>query len=178
MPNNDFPHGLRLVGRSIHGGEIEVAHLTKAVGDSAAIFQGDCVAMATNGVITATRTPGTTLIAGVALNFGAADTETEHVVSTGPSVVYEGQDDEDVNGIQADELHMKTNITATTGDLATQLSKQEVDADVNTTGTLDAQLLGLYKAANNEIGAGIGHVRVELLINKSYYNPGATALGT
>lgn len=178
MANVDAPHGCRPLMRSLAGGEVAITKFSKPVTEDTAIFHGDPVAMAIDGVITPDRTPGTTLIVGVALNFGAAAKATEHDVLITPSAVFEAQDDEAVNGIQADELHEKTNLITGAGNVATGLSGAELDADVATTGTLDAQLLGKYASPDNEIGAGIGHVRCEFFINKHYYNPGATALGT
>src|SRR5512139_1552657 len=98
MANVDNPHGLRPLARTLSGGMPWVQLFTKAVGYATAIFQHDAVNQVADGSIEASATPGTTLYSGVALNYGAASTATEHLVITSPDAIFEAQDDQAATG--------------------------------------------------------------------------------
>ena len=71
MANNNNPHGFRPLGWCLGGGPpFHFQSLQKAASYGTAIYPFDLVERATGGTIDTTITPGTTLMSGVALDYG------------------------------------------------------------------------------------------------------------
>ena len=169
MANRDNPHGLRPLGRTLGGGCPFLVQFSKAVGYGTAIFRHDAVARAADGSIDKAITPGTTLYSGVALDYGAANTATDHLVIIDPTALYEAQDNDDTDGIAAADLGLNANLELNAGNATTKQSGHEIDeSTVATTATLDVKLLALYNSADNEHGAW---ARIEIMFNKHRMNP-------
>ena len=164
MANVDNPHGLRPLGRTLEGGQPVIEEFTKDSSEAAAIFAGDAVNRETDGNIEAdTATPGTTLYSGVSLNYGAAATETKHLVIISPKAVFECQDNADTEGFVTADNGLNVNLELNAGVVATQQSGHELDESTfNTTLTLDMHMLKLFAVPGNAYGK---NARVEVVFN-------------
>jgi hypothetical protein len=160
MANLDNPHGLRCIG-TMHGGPPETDQFSKVVGYGTAIFRGDAVNQVADGSIEASATPGTTLYSGVALNYGAASTATDHGVIVDPFAIFEAQAD---GALAAADMGLNANLVLTAGSATTKISKHQINsATENTTATLDVKLRKKLNVPDNEWGA---YVRIEIVFNK------------
>jgi hypothetical protein len=165
MSNVDWPHGLRLIGTQ-HGGPELIQRMYKDASQATAIFKNDVVAREADAFLAPGGTPGTTLYDGVALDYGAATTLTEHLVIVDPSAVFEAQSDASL--VQADE-GLNVNFLFGAGNSLTKISGHELDSSTeNTTGTLDAHILRILPMQNNDPGV---NCRFEILINRHRRSP-------
>jgi hypothetical protein len=179
MANPNNPHGLRPLMTSVTGGAVAVSQFSKAVGDAQAIYRQDVLTRAAGGAVSSAGiTPGTTLIQGVALDFGKASTATLHLVITDPGALFEAQSDLSAAGATASlvaaNMGLNANLTAwgAGSTLPPNLSATQISAtSAAVTSTLDVHLLGLYADIQNAFG---NYCRIEIVINKHRFN-GVTA---
>ena len=164
MANVDNPHGLRSLGRTLEGGQPVLEQFTKDSSEGTAIFAGDAVNRETDGNIeAASATPGSTLYSGVSLNYGAASTETDHLVIISPKAVFEIQDNNDTEGFVTADNGLNSNLELNAGSATTLQSGHELDESTfNTTATLDVHMLKLLAVPGNAYGA---NARVEVVFN-------------
>ncbi len=169
MANNNNPHGLRPIMRTLEGGFPTVRPYNKAVGTLTGIFINDAVVMIADGSVSAATgdiTPGTTAYSGVSLSFGITTKATKHLVIVSPSAVYEAQDDDSGAGILAADIGLNANIALGAGSATTLLSAHTIhDTGKNTTNSLDLHLLQLLAVPDND-PAGGPFARVEVIFNK------------
>lgn len=171
MANIDNPNGLVPLMRGYDGGAPALRTYTKDAGEGTAIFRHDVVEREADGNIAPGGTPGTTRFLGVALNYGAASTETEHQVITSPDEIYVVQDNNDVDGIAAVDLGANANLEFGSGSATTKQSGHELDeSTINTTASLDLKILAKHAVPGNDFGA---NCRVEVVINKHLFREGA-----
>jgi hypothetical protein len=164
MANANNPHGLLWLGVNLAGGACRLQDYSKVVGYGTAIFRGDVVNRVAGGAIQANITPGTTLITGVSLNYGAASTATTHTVIDTPDAIYEAQSG--ATGVVTANLGLNANlIISGAGSATTKMSGHLIDeSTVAVTATLDLHLLKFYSDSLNVSGP---YSRVEVVINKS-----------
>lgn len=169
MANTDRPHGFRPLGVNIDGGRSVVMEYSKDVSEGSAIFIWDLVNMEADGNIeAASATPGTTRFLGVSLNNGAALTATKHLVVVSPNALFEGQDNNDTDGIAAADIGLNSNAELNAGSATTLVSGHEIDeSSAATTATLDLRLVKLHDVPDNAHGA---FARIEVTINKHFFN--------
>lgn len=174
MSNVNNPHGFRPLGWCLGGGQPFITKLSKAVGFGTAIYPYDLVARASDGSINTTITPGTTLISGVALDYGALSTATDHLVIISADALYEAQDNGSP-GVAAADLGANANcIVSVAGTLTTKTSGHQIDAStIATTSTLDLHLMQLLAVPDNAHG---NNARIEVVINKHRMNPGVAGV--
>ncbi len=177
MANIDNPHGFRPLGICLSGGQPFIQSLAKAVGLGTAIYPYDLVARLADGSITsatASITPGTTLLSGVALDYGALSTATNHLVVASPDAIFEAQDNGGA-GILAADLGLNANcIVSVAGTLALKKSGHQIaTSTADVTATLDLHLLKLLAVPDNAHGA---NARIEVVINKHRMNPGVVGV--
>jgi hypothetical protein len=173
MANRDNPHGLQFVGTQ-HGGACILQHFAKAVGYGTAMFINDVVNRVADGSIQSGGTPGTTLITGVNLNYGAASLATEHDVIVDPFAIFEAQDNNDTDGIAAADLGLNCNIEYNAGSTSTLISGHELDeSTADVTSTLDVHLRKLLPVPDN---AHSSWARIEISINKHRYATGVAGV--
>lgn len=175
MSNANNPHGFRPLGFCLGGGPPVLQSFAKAVGYATAIFPFDLVQRAADGSIDTSITPGTTLISGVALDFGAASTATNHMVIISPDAMFEAQDNAGGAGILAVDLQLNANcIVSVAGNATSKLSGHQIaDSTKATTSTLDLHLLQLLNVPENAFGP---NARIEVVINKHRMNPGVAGV--
>lgn len=178
MSNVNNPHGFRPLGWNLGGGPPILALMSKAVGLATAIYPYDLVARLADASITsatASITPGTTLLSGVALDYGALSTATDHLVVISPDSVFEAQDNAGGAGILAVDLGLNANcIVSVAGTLASKKSGHQIaDSTKDVTSTLDLKLLQLLKVPDNDFGP---NARIEVVINKHRMNPGVAGV--
>ena len=177
MANNNNPHGFRPLGWCLGGGPPFIQSLQKAASYGTAIYPFDLVERATGGTIDTTITPGTTLMSGVALDYGALSTLTNHLVIVSADAILEAQDDNHSadGGIVAANMGQNANcIVSVAGSLTLKQSGHQINsATVQTTSTLDLKLLQLLNVPDNAFGA---NARIEVIINKHRMNPGVAGV--
>ncbi len=178
MANNNNPHGFRPLGISFGGGPSFVLPFSKAVGLGTAIYPYDLVAQLADGSITsatASITPGTTLLSGVALDYGALSTATEHLVVVNPDALFEAQDNAGSAGLLAADRGLNCNvIVSVAGTLLSKKSGHQIaDSTKDVTATLDLHLLKLLAVPDNAYGV---NARFEVVINKHRMNPGVVGI--
>lgn len=164
MANVDNPHGFRPLARNLSGGFPWVEEFDKVVGYGTALFIHDAVNQVAAGGIEKSITPGTTLISGVNLNYGAVSTATKHLVITSPDAIFEAQDDQASTGLVEADRGLNSNIVMGAGSAVTLLSGNEIGgATKDVTATLDVHLLKLFESPDNAYGV---HARFEIVFNK------------
>lgn len=164
MANNNSPHGLKPLGFSLSGAPCIVETMTALAAYATAIFAYDAVNQVGAGALQASATPGTTAYSGVSLDFGPASTLRDHIVMVTPDALYEAQDDGSTAGITAALIGQNANLVLTAGNLATGISKHQINATgVAGTATLDVKLLRLLNVPDNAFGV---NARVEIAFNK------------
>lgn len=169
MANANNPHGLKPLGLCLSGGPGFYDTLSKVVGYGTAIFQYDAINRVADGSIEASATPGTTNYSGVAMNYGAASTATDHLCALSADAMFEAQDNDTVTGLAAADMGLNANLVLTAGNATTKISKHQVNyTGINTTVTLDVHLLGLLNVPDNAFGA---NARVEIVFNKHRMAP-------
>ena len=173
MANLNNPHGLRPLGINLAGGAPYFEQLSKLASYATAIFQYDAVNRVSGGAIQASATPGTTTYTGVAMNYGAASTATDHLVCTDPTALYEAQEDGSA-GIAAADLGLNANLVLTAGNTLTKISKHQIAGSTKAvTSTLDVHLLSLLAVPDNAFG---NNARIEFVFNKHRYAPGVAGV--
>jgi hypothetical protein len=178
MSNVNNPHGFRPLGWNLGGGPPVIVLMSKAAGLGTAIYPFDLVARLADGSITsatASITPGTTLISGVALDYGALSTATDHLIMISPDALFEGQDNAGGAGILAADLQLNCNvIVSVAGTLATKKRGHQIaDSTKDVTSTLDLHLLQLLNVPDNAFGP---NARIVVVINKHRMNPGVAGV--
>lgn len=169
MANIDNPHGLAPCGRGMSGGELTLQKLSKLVGTAGAIFIFDPVARDADGSISKTITPGTTPLAGVALNHGPTLVASDHLVIVSPDAVFEAQDNGETDGFAAVDMGLNCNLENNAGNALSKLSGTELDESTALeTATLDVHMIQLYRSIDNAYGS---NARVEVIINNHRMNP-------
>ena len=149
MANVDYPHGFRPV-RHISGVPFQLEAFTKAASYGTALFIGDAVNQVADSTLETNGTPGTTLISGVCMNYGALSTLTDHLVIADPFVIFEAQTDGSL--VTADQ-GLNANILYGAGSTTTHISAYEINsATEDTTSTLDVKLLRLSPIHGNASG--------------------------
>jgi len=172
MANRDNPNGFSPWGRTLQGGELELRPYTKLATYATAIYPGDVVNQVASGDLERSITPSTTLIVGVALDYGAASTLTDHMVADQPDMIFVAQTNDDT--ITVADKGSKADVVLGTGSLVLKRSRDEINgATVLTTGTLDLILLRLARIQGNADGEW---ARWEVVINKHLLNKGATGI--
>ena len=166
MANTDNPHGLMFVGMD-GPGTPWIQLLTKVVGYGTAFYPGDVVSRVADGSCEIITTPGTTLITGVNHRYGAASTATNHEVIVSSNALFEGQDNNDTDGIAAADLGFNVNIEANAGSASKLTSGHELDeSTANTTSTLDLHMVELLNVSGNAHGSW---ARIVVKINAHRY---------
>lgn len=163
MANVDHPHGLAVIG-TMHGGPLLILQMQKDASEDEALFRNDVVIQETDSFIKVAATPGTDLFAGVNLDYGAADTLTDHTIVVDPSAIFDVQDNGDGSGIVEADIGLNCNLAFGAGSAVTKLSGHEVDgSEKATTGTLDVHIIRKIPAQNNDYGQ---FVRLEVQLNR------------
>lgn len=174
MANTNNPFGFIPTGVNMSGALPRMKKFLKAVGYATAIFPGDLVNAVADGSIEKSITPGTTLISGVAANFGAASAATEHMVYFDPGTLFIAQDDGSGSGTLDVDYGLLANAVLTAGDATLQKSKHQIDTSTKAvTATLDVKLLEPLNAPDNEAGA---NRRSIVLINKHRMTAGVVGI--
>jgi hypothetical protein len=187
MGNNNWPHGFRPLMVDTAGAPVGVKQYAKAAADSAAIYAFDLVAKAatsatvegqllpTPGVKTYTSgTPGTTLIIGSSLNYGAASSITWHTVVDDPGALFEAQCDDTTSISVASHIGKNADVNNTAQTNGTLMSAMQVDAStIATTAALDLRVQDIYRDVRNAEGA---YAIVEVLILKHAYAQGSAGV--
>lgn len=138
MANTNKPMGLRPISRSLAGGPIQTVSRTKLAAYATRIRPFDVVNRVASGDIERSITPGTTLISGVSMNFGAASTLTEHQIIQDPFQLYMAQAG-GATGLAAADAGLNANITLAS--TALDFSDDIVnDATEAVTATLDLKV--------------------------------------
>ena len=178
MANANNPHGLRPLGTSVSGAPTSISKYTKSASNATPIYRQDVVARQSGGAIGADSiTPGTTLLSGVSLDYGAALTQTDHLIVTSPDALFEVQADASSGnvGFVAANGGLNANLVYAAGSaLPPHLSGTMLAiSTLATTATLDVHVLGLYADINNVFGP---QARVEIVINKHRLAPGVAGV--
>jgi hypothetical protein len=174
MANVDNPYGLRCLGLAMGGGHPQIDKFSKVVGYGTAIFPGDAVHQVADGSIESnSATPGTTRFSGVALDYGAASTATDHLVIISPDALFEAQDDGVGATIAAADVGLNANLILGAGDATKLQSGHEIDTNTKAaTATLDVKLLRKLNVPNNDFA--LANVRMEIMFANHRFAP-ATA---
>jgi hypothetical protein len=161
MANAQGAFGFKTSGISLTGGIIQTRTMTKAAGYGTAIFPGDLVGRAADGTLDRVLTPGTTLIQGVSLTYGAASTLTQHLVLDNPTVQLIAYSD----GILLEaDMGLNANGKLGTGSVLLLKSGDVIDSTTEAVGaTLDFHLIEKLKEIGNDYG---DFVRVLCSFNK------------
>lgn len=167
MANVNSPFGLRMIGRTMSGGSPRLVQFSKAAGYGTAIFVGDAVNRVADGSIEVSATPGTTNFSGVALNYGAVSSATDHLVCVSPDTLYVVQ----ANGstVVAD-IGLNANLSLGAGSATTKKSGHVLASSTqDVTNTLDLHLLEHLSSPDNDPTAS--YARVIVTINKHRMAP-------
>ncbi len=186
MANVDRPAGFRPV-RYLNGspwnGKARMYYIPAT--DSTAVFVGDAVksagsADATGKYATVTQAAAGDTVRGVAIGFSdqpyvAVDTDNLYrkyrpastamycLVVDDPNVVFEVQEDNVGNDIDADMVGLNTDFVATSGDTSSGISKFELDSSGTGTGSAQCRILGLVDREDNALGT---HAKWEIIFNE------------
>ncbi len=165
MPNRNKPMGLVPLSRSVTGGPIQTVSRPKVAGYGTRIRPFDVVNRVADGSLERSITPGTTLISGVALNFGAASTATDHIIIEDPFQLFMAQAGGSTGLAEAD-AGFNANISLGSTDV--NFSDDIVDDGTEATGaTLDLKIHDKLKQPDNAWGQ---YVKVVVSINKHRMN--------
>jgi hypothetical protein len=172
MANPNNPHGFAPTMRNIFGGPVQAFDFVKPASVATAIFQNDIVSTVTGAGIQPGRS---TALVGVALNYGAANVLTNHLVVIDPKAILEAQDNDGAVGILAADLGKNANISiAVAGNVSNGISGQQIDkSTVATTSTLDVQLIALHGTPENAFGP---NARIQVILNRSFFDSGRTGV--
>ena len=189
--NNNFPNGFRPVMVDLSGAPVGVNQYAKAAAD-ATIFTNDLVSRKTTTTVSAlvegqilptpaivsfsAGTPGTTLILGSSLNYGATGSATWHTIVDDPFAIFVAQCDSTGTAptvANATGLNANVNNTAQSSTLLLSSAMQVSTTSLATTATLDVKIRDFYRLLTNAEGA---NAVVEVLINKHQYAPGSAGV--
>ncbi len=160
MANPNGPIGLKPINRSITSGPLTPVKRNKVVGYATRIRAFDVVNRVADGSIERSITPGTTILTGVSLNYGAASVATEHQVITDPFQLYKAQGG-GATGFAAADVALNANIVL--GSTKLKHSDDYVNDGTEATGaTLDLRIEELLSTPSNEVG---GYVKIIVRIN-------------
>lgn len=171
MANVDTPFGFRPVkhrnGASYNGA---ARRYSVAAGDGTAIYIGDPVKLAgtaqtIDGQVYADVVQGTAaatvvgVVVGVvadtreSLTYRAASTQRILLVADDPDLLFEIQEVSGGTALTANDIGLNANFVVAAGSTTTGLSGVELNnATEATTNTLDCQIIGLARRADNEVG--------------------------
>jgi hypothetical protein len=185
--NNNWPSGFRPVMVDTAGAPVGVREYAKPASDSSAIFTYDLVTKAavsqtvegqtipTPGIKTFSEgTPGTTLILGSSLNYGAPSTISYHTVIDDPTAIFAAQCDGTTSITVASAVGKNANVnnTAQTNGLL-QSAMQVSSSSIATTAGLDLRIQDLGRALTNVEGA---NAIVEVIILKHQFAYGSAGV--
>lgn len=175
MANVNNPHGLRPLMRTMAGGNPSMEPYTKAAAYGYAIYRWDPVTLLA-GVLNGPAsgiTAGTTRYLGVSLMFSLASVLATMLIMDSPDAIFEAQEDNSGgSNIAAAKMGYNANLTTTAGDSTLNASKVQISGtSVNTTSSLDVNLLRLLNSPDNAYGA---YGRCELVFNKHLKNKEVT----
>ena len=185
MANNNWPHGFKPLMVDLAGAPVGVNEYAKPASDTNAIFTYDMlrkVATSQNvesqlipeaGCQTfSTGTPGTTLILGNSLNYGAPNAATWHTVIDDEKALYEAQCDGTTPITVASVAGKRALINKTAQSNGLRQSAMQVNSSSisGAAGTYDLILRDLYRALNNAEGA---NAIVEVMVANSVYGAGS-----
>jgi hypothetical protein len=185
--NNNFPSGFRPLMVDYTGAPVSVNQYAKTASDPA-IFTWDLVRknaasaliegqiLPTPAVLSfASGTPGTTLMLGSSLNFGAASTATWHTIMDDPAALFVAQcDSTGTAPTVANAAGKNANVTNTAQTNGTTLSAMQVSTtSIATTAALDLRIRDLYRLLSNVEGA---NALVEVMILKHQYAQGSAGV--
>lgn len=184
MANNNWPHGFRPLMINTAGAPVGVREYAKPSSDTNAIFTFDLLRkIASSQTVEgqfiptpsvqsfATATPGTTLIVGSSLNYGAASMATWHTVIDDPGAIFEAQADGTTAITVASAAGKNANVTNTAQTNGTLISAMQVNSgSIATTAGEDVRILDLYRNISNAEGA---NAVLEILILKHAYANGS-----
>lgn len=177
MANVNNPFGLEPQMRTESGGNPQTEYWSKAANYAAALFKWDPVTRVA-GVLRGPAsgiTPGTTNYFGVTLNPGALSTLTYHNVIVSPSAIFCAQGDGSTGAnVVAAKMGYNANLTFATagGGVTRDNSGAQIDeSTINTTSSLDVQILNLLVDPTNAFGA---NAKLILKFNKHLRVPGTT----
>ncbi len=160
MANSNRPMGLRPISRSITGGPLQTVKRTKLAAYGTKIRPFDVVNRVASGDIERSITPGTTVISGVSLNFGAASTLSDHQIIEDPFQLFMAQGG-GATGFAAADVGLNANIALGTTDL--KMSDDYVnDGTEAITAALD---LKIHDLINDGVNVAGGYVKIIVQIN-------------
>jgi hypothetical protein len=176
MANRDNPHGFRPLMRTLSGGPgAAMLGAHKLVGYGTALYIHDLITRVASGTkytsaISAAITPGTTVISGVNMTYGAASTATDHqIIPAAGYQVFEAQDNKSTDGIGVADINKNANAELNAGNTVTKISGHEInESTIAVTNTLDLKIVGIFRSPDNLIDAS-GWVRAEVIINRVSY---------
>ena len=173
MANVNNPHGLRPLMRTMAGGAPQLEPETKAAGYAYAIYKWDPVtelAGVLNGPASGI-TPGTTRYLGVAMSWSAASLAATLLVCESPDAIFETQEDNSgAANVVAAKMGYNANLalgTAGGGVTRDNSGAQLSGTSINTTASLDVNILRLLNEIDNAYGA---YGRLEIVFNKHLKN--------
>lgn len=189
MANTNSPFGFRPISRD-GGAPYSVNEYAKPATDAQAIFMFDLVDKVTGGVALPesptgyklptiqsgySGTPGTTLIVGATLAYGAASTATFHPVTDEVDVLYLAQCKTGTTIATSSHVGKNANYSTTTaGSTSTKQSGLSVDgATIATTSTLDVRIRQVAMIQPNAEGDS---AILEVSINKHFFAQGAAGV--
>ncbi len=186
MANPTTAFGFKPVG-TLNGSPYSVRRYAKTASVATAIFPGDIVHKEAAGnvdpegvaqnipsVTVVGGTPGTTLIVGAALNYGAASTLTTHAVADDYNTIFIGRCSSTTVISVASHVGKNANHVVAAGDATTKQSRYAVDSTtIAVTADLDMRLLGISNVIGNEAGA---NAIVEVVFLKSILAQGAAGI--
>lgn len=181
MANPNAPFGFRPVAR-VGGAPFRTSQYAKPASDSQAIFMFDLCNKVAAGIADPTGagpnipgiqseyagTPGTTLIVGSVMNYGAASTLTTHLVADEIDLILIAQCKTGTTISTASHVGKNANVSNTTaGSTTTKQSGETVDgATIATTATLDVRIRAIAAISPNAAGDS---AILEVSINKHFY---------
>jgi hypothetical protein len=184
-PNNPF--GFRPISRE-SGGPMLTRQYGKAAANGTAIFMADLVIKAATSIPDPTGqgnpapgvqsaqngTPGTTLLLGSSINFGAASTLTPHYVVDGIDTIFIAQVQTGLAVTTASHAGKNANMLTGTGNATTKQSTMAVDqASIATTAGEDLRIIRVSNISPNAEGA---NAIVEVMILKHALGQGTAGV--
>lgn len=175
MSNVNAAYGFRSIGRTKDGGEIELAEFNALSSYGTAIFIGDVIERNSAGDVDRVITPGSTLISGVAMNYGAASTARKILAIEQPGALFSAQTG--ATGIVYADLGLNANVKLGSGSTTTKKSADIIDDGTTTapavTATYDLHLRALLAVPNNAYGA---YARIEVVFNNHRQSPASVGV--
>jgi hypothetical protein len=185
--NQNFPHGFKPLMVDTAGAPVGVHQYAKPSSDANAIYTFDFLRkMATSAPVEgqllptasvqtfATATPGTTLIVGSSLNYGAASVATWHTVVDDPGALYEAQVDGTGAVTVAASVGKNANVNNTAQTSGSLISAMQVSfASIAVTAGLDLRIMDFLRLVTNSENP---NAIVEVLVLKHAYAPGSAGV--